>query len=119
MRCGRVGWKRVCRQEDVPGNGMKQFEVEGGFTVLLVNSGDEYFACQALCPHTQVPLEEGIHDGSVLTCLEHLWQFELRTGAPMGDAEAPLQAYSLKQENGALFVWVGPEQTGEQVRKIS
>lgn len=104
-----MAWKRVCRPEEVPSNGMKQFELEGGTKILVVNSGDEYFACQALCPHMEARLEEGIHDGSVLTCLDHLWQFDLRTGAPLGDAEAPLQAYSLKQADGALFVWVGPE----------
>jgi toluene monooxygenase system ferredoxin subunit len=90
---------------------MKQFEVEGGARILVVNSGDEYFAYQAFCPHLAAPLEAGIHDGSVLTCLDHLWQFDLRTGAPLGEAEAPLQAYSLKQEDGVLFAWVEPEGT--------
>ena len=45
---------------------------------------------------------------AVLTCLEHLWQFDLRTGEPRGDAEAPMETYKLKQENGALYVWVEP-----------
>ena len=53
-----------------------------------------------------VPLEQGIHDGSVLTCLEHMWQFDLRTGAPLGDAETGLKGYPLKQEQGELFVEV-------------
>jgi toluene monooxygenase system ferredoxin subunit len=44
----------------------------------------------------------------VLTCLEHLWQFDLRTGAPMGDAEAPMTTYKLKREGGELYVWVEP-----------
>lgn len=102
-------WRRVCRPEDVPRNGMKQFEVEGGGrAILVVNAGDEYFAYQAFCPHMEFPLEDGLHDGSVLTCLEHLWQFELRTGQARGDAEAPLEAYALKQEVDALYVWVEP-----------
>jgi toluene monooxygenase system ferredoxin subunit len=44
----------------------------------------------------------------VLTCLEHLWQFDLRTGEPRGDAEAPMETYKLKQENGELYVWLEP-----------
>jgi toluene monooxygenase system ferredoxin subunit len=99
-------WKQVCRREDVPANGLKQFDVEGGPPILIVNAGAEYFAYQAYCPHQAVALEEGIHDGSVLTCLEHLWQFDLRTGAPLGDAESPLEAYPLKEESGALHVWI-------------
>jgi toluene monooxygenase system ferredoxin subunit len=105
-------WKTVCRAQDVPANGMKEFPLDGGGRVLLVNAGAEYFACQALCPHETVPLQDGVHDGAVLTCLEHLWQFDLRTGAPVGDAEAPLATYRVKEENGALLVWDGPPGEG-------
>jgi toluene monooxygenase system ferredoxin subunit len=99
-------WKKVCGLGDVPDNGMKEFTVDGRARVLIVNAGSEYFAYQAECPHEAVALEEGIHDGSVLTCLEHLWQFDVRTGAPLGDAETGLTGYRLKAEDGALHVWI-------------
>ena len=99
-------WKPVCQRDDVPQGGMKEFVVEAGPRVLIVNSGSEFFAYQADCPHEAVALEQGIHDGSILTCLEHLWQFDLRTGAPLGDAEQGLTGYRLKEENGALHVWI-------------
>jgi toluene monooxygenase system ferredoxin subunit len=101
-------WKRVCRPEEIPANGLKQVAVEGGPAIVIANAGDEFFAFQALCPHEAIPLADGIHDGSVLTCLEHLWQFDLRTGEPRGDAEAPMETYKLKQENGELYVWLEP-----------
>jgi len=85
---------------------MKEFMVDGGTRILIVNTGSEYFAYQAQCPHEAVRLEDGIHDGSVLTCLEHLWQFDVRTGAPLGDAETGLSSYRLKEEGGALHVWI-------------
>ncbi len=44
-------WKRVGASGDVPVNGIKEFALDG------------------------------ICDGSVLTCLEHMWQFDARTGA--------------------------------------
>ena len=100
-------WRTACRMEDVPPGGMKECALEGGTKVLIVNTGGEYFAYQAMCPHEAVPLEQGIHDGSILTCLEHLWQFDVRTGAPLGDAETGLAAYRLKQEGGTLHVWIG------------
>jgi nitrite reductase/ring-hydroxylating ferredoxin subunit len=99
-------WKSVCRIDEVPAGGMKECAVASGPRVLIVNTGSEFFAYQADCPHEAIPLEQGIHDGSVLTCLEHLWQFDLRTGAPLGDAERGLTGYRLKQEDGALHVWI-------------
>jgi nitrite reductase/ring-hydroxylating ferredoxin subunit/(2Fe-2S) ferredoxin len=102
-RPAEPAWKRLCATADVPVNGMKEFAVDG-VNVLVVSTGDAFVAYQALCPHEAVPLESGIHDGSVLTCLEHMWQFDLRSGAPLGDAEEGLKGYPLKQEQDALFV---------------
>src|SRR5262245_46924668 len=62
-------WKRVCRADEVPAEGMKQFSVNGT-DVLVINAGKELYAYQALCPHEAVALEAGVHDGSTLTCLE-------------------------------------------------
>ena len=98
-------WRRVCAPADVPDNGMKEFTLDDQSRILIVNAGGEYFAYQAMCPHEAVALADGIHDGSILTCLEHMWQFDVRTGAPLGDADTGLTGYRLKQEDGALHVW--------------
>jgi toluene monooxygenase system ferredoxin subunit len=82
---------------------MKEFSV-AGVNVLIVHTGDGYVAVQALCPHETIPLEQGIHDGAVLTCLEHMWQFDLKTGAPLGDALEGLRGYRLKEDGGLLYV---------------
>ena len=97
------GWKRVCGASEVPTNGMKEFPV-GDLNILIVHTGPEFVAYQALCPHEAVRLEDGVHDGSILTCLEHMWQFDIHTGAPLGDAEAGLKRYRLKEEQGELYV---------------
>jgi toluene monooxygenase system ferredoxin subunit len=101
-------WTRVCRADEVPANGLKEVSVAGGPPCVIANAGGEFFACQAACPHTDVPLADGIHDGAILTCLEHMWQFDLRTGAARGDAELPLTTYRVKQDSGDLYVWVEP-----------
>ena len=100
-----VAWKRVGPAADVPANGMKEFPVEG-VNVLIVHTGDAYVAFQARCPHEAIPLEQGIHDGSALTCLEHMWQFDIRTGAPLGDALEGLRSYPLKEDGGELYIVV-------------
>ncbi len=95
---------RLCRIEDVPKDGMQSFETESGEKVLVLSSGDEYFAYQAICPHQEVELCEGFYDGCVLTCHQHLWQWDVKTGAPMGLAETGLEFYELKIEGDEIFI---------------
>ncbi len=94
----------VCRAADVPENGLKEVEVEGGLKLVVANAGGEFFGFQAACPHQDVPLCEGVFDGSTLTCHMHLWQWDVRTGAPLGLAEAPLQRYSLAVDGDSLYL---------------
>jgi len=90
--------------EDIPKNGMQRFETESGEKVLVLNSGNDYYAYQAICPHQEVELCEGFYDGSVLTCHQHLWQWDVKTGAPMGLAEAGLEFYELNVKDGDIYI---------------
>jgi toluene monooxygenase system ferredoxin subunit len=88
----------------VPENGLRECEAEGGLKLVVANAGGEFFGFQAVCPHQDVPLCEGLFDGSTLTCHMHLWQWDVRTGAPLGIAEAPLQRYPLAREGDTLYL---------------
>lgn len=96
--------KRICRVEDVPSNGLKECEVENSTPVLIINSGDDFFACNAICPHQEVPLCEGMFDGKVLTCHMHLWQWDVASGAPIGLAEAPLEMFDVSVDDGWISI---------------
>jgi toluene monooxygenase system ferredoxin subunit len=99
-----MGKRLVCRVADVPENGLKECEAEGGLKLVVANAGGEFFGFQAICPHQEVPLCEGLFDGSTLTCHMHLWQWDIRTGAPIGIAEAPLERYDLTIEGPSVYV---------------
>src|SRR5439155_19700938 len=94
----------VCPREQIPANGMIQCEAEGGLKLLVANAGDDYFAYQAMCPHQDVPLCEGLYDGAVLTCHQHLWQWDIRTGAALGLAETALESFPVEVEGDSLYV---------------
>ncbi len=96
--------RMVCRAADVPENSLKECEAEGGLKLVVANAGGEFVGFQAMCPHQDVPLCEGLFDGQTLTCHMHLWQWDVRTGAPLGIAEAPLQRYPLSREGDALYL---------------
>jgi toluene monooxygenase system ferredoxin subunit len=96
--------RMVCRVAEVPENTLKECQVEGGLKLVVANAGGEFIGVQAICPHQEVPLCEGMFDGSTLTCHMHLWQWDVRSGAPMGIAEAPLERYPLVREGDALYL---------------
>lgn len=96
--------RMVCRVAEVPENTLKECEAEGGLKLVVANAGGEFIGVQAICPHQEVPLCEGMFDGATLTCHMHLWQWDVRTGAPMGIAEAPLERYPLVREGDALYL---------------
>jgi len=95
----------VCKVADVPVNGLKQCEAPAHGKLCVVNAGDVFFACQAACPHEGIALCDGVFDGDVLTCLEHLWQWSLRAGGEArGLAEAPLPMYPVEVEGDAVYL---------------
>jgi len=94
----------VCKVADIPENGLKECAVEGGLKLVVANAGGEFFGYQAMCPHQDVALCEGLYDGSVLTCHQHLWQWDIRTGAPIGLAEAPLEGFPVEVEGESIYV---------------
>ncbi|MBS0445898.1 MAG: cyclic nucleotide-binding domain-containing protein [Proteobacteria bacterium] len=95
---------RICSVSDVPAGGMKGYDTDLGVRVLVVNSGECFHAYQGLCPHQDVCLDEGYFDGSTLTCHQHLWQWDVATGEPMGAAEAPLERYDIEERDGEIYV---------------
>jgi toluene monooxygenase system ferredoxin subunit len=95
---------RICSASEIPPNGMKSYDTAIGVKVLVVNTGDTFYAYQGQCPHQDVCLDEGFFDGSTLTCHQHLWQWDITTGEAVGLAEAPLERYDLQHEDGEIFV---------------
>lgn len=95
---------RICSASEIPGQGMKCYDTALGAKVLVVNNGDQFHAFQGLCPHQDVCLDEGFFDGTTLTCHQHLWQWDVRTGEALGLAEAPLERYEIEHVDGDIFV---------------
>jgi toluene monooxygenase system ferredoxin subunit len=91
--------------EGIDDPGMKAFNIDGA-CVLVLRSDGEYFAYQGDCPHEKTPLEDGLFDGETLTCILHLWQWDVRTGTPKGAAEAGLTAYPVEVRDKLLYVQV-------------
>jgi toluene monooxygenase system ferredoxin subunit len=99
-----VAREAICKTGDVPAKGIRQFD-----KICIINAGDRFYACQAYCPHQGVALCEGALDGEVLTCLEHLWQWNVRDGGePQGLAEQPLQLHEVEVEGDIVYLVAKP-----------
>ena len=62
------------------GDGTKKEVLAEGIKLLLARVGDNYYACQARCPHWGWPLVRGRLKGTMLECSFHFSRFDLRDG---------------------------------------
>jgi toluene monooxygenase system ferredoxin subunit len=99
-----VAWQRLCSAEEVASGHLTGMEIHG-VKVLVTRIDGDFVAFPPLCPHMAEPLEmSGICADGTLTCTKHIWQWHLKTGQPMGDAEKPLLYYPTKLEGNALWI---------------
>jgi toluene monooxygenase system ferredoxin subunit len=97
-------WHRACARTELPPGEKREVQLGDGTFALIVSTADGIFACCADCPHLDTPLIDAAVDGTVITCPEHLWQWDLRTGEPIGLAEMPLPLFETREEDGVVFV---------------
>jgi len=70
---------KVASREDLAG-GTKKEVVANGNKILLVRIGENFYACQADCPHWGWPLVRGKLEGNVLQCSFHRSRFDVTNG---------------------------------------
>jgi toluene monooxygenase system ferredoxin subunit len=99
-----LGWQRLCSAQDVATGGLTGIEIQG-VKVLVTRVGDAFVAFPPLCPHMAEPLEiSGVCADGMLTCTKHIWQWELQSGEPRGEAEKPLLYYPVRLQDGDVWI---------------
>ena len=76
-----------------------------GHEVALFHVDGEIHAFANACPHSGNPLIDGEVAGATLTCVYHLWRFDLHTGACLA-GEAPATRYPARIEPDHVLVTV-------------
>ena len=77
----------------------------GDDDVVLVRTGDRFFAVGAHCTHYKGPLADGLVVGNTIRCPWHHASFDLTTGEALrAPALDPIACWQVEQEGGRVFV---------------
>lgn len=100
-----MGWKKVCRVEEIADGSALQ--VKGAKTIAVFHVGNEFFATDDTCTHAKFSLADGYVEGDEVVCALHEARFCLRTGRVLSPpATAGLRTYPVRIESGEVFVEV-------------
>ena len=69
-----------------------------GKTLAVFNVDGAFHAIDNTCIHRGGPLGEGDLEGSVVTCPWHGWQYDVTTGACVGNPTAKVERYEVQVE---------------------
>ena len=98
-------WKAICSVADIPVLGARVVNRAAKPDVAIFrNSEDKIFALLDRCPHKGGPLSQGIVFGEKVACPLHNWNIELPTGCAVSPDEGCTQKFSLKVENGQVYL---------------
>ena len=93
-----MAFKKACTLDDIWEGDMETFDVAGTEVLLVHVQGEGIQAIQAQCPHQEVDLVDGDLEGRVLTCMMHLWEFDVVAGKGVNPGHAEIAQYPVKIE---------------------
>ncbi len=73
-------FERVAALDEIPENGRLSVVVDD-IPVLLVRTGEKFYAIEDVCSHDGQPLSDGPIENGQITCMRHGAKFDLATGA--------------------------------------
>lgn len=85
-----------------PGEG-REFRVYGRQIAVFHARSGAVYATQAICPHREGPLVDGLLGGSVLVCPLHAWKFDLSTGSAIS-GDCPITTYPVRLDDEGRIV---------------
>ena len=85
-------WHETMHIDDLWEGDMAPVEVDGT-KVLLVNVDGDVKAYLNRCPHQAWALDEGDFDGQTLTCIRHMWTFDVADGKGLNPDDECLKAF--------------------------
>ena len=78
----------------------------GGHDIAVFNVGGEILAIANECPHAAGSLGDGTLEGEIVTCPQHGWEFDVRSGACMTVPGESVARYPVRTDGDRILVEV-------------
>jgi nitrite reductase/ring-hydroxylating ferredoxin subunit len=121
----------ICELSDLPMGGRVIATVGENISVGVFNIGGQVVAFRNECPHAGAPVCVGTlgpavvssgfgerhleHDGCILKCPWHAWEFKLPEGVTLTQPPFRLRPFPVVVEDGRVFVEIRPAGTRPMV----
>ena len=82
----------------------RSFDI-GGERIAVCNVSGTFYAINDVCTHDGGPLDQGVLEGSTITCPRHGAKFDVTTGeAVQMPAVIPVKTYSIEIEDDTIYL---------------
>lgn len=99
-----MDYLKIAKTIEFEAQNIRSYGLMGRRVAIIRHSDGEYTAIEAGCKHQGVDLLTGTIVDMVATCPCHQWQYDLLTGQCLNHDSAPLRKYSLRIEEGTIFI---------------
>ncbi len=97
-------WFKVLDNKNRLPEGRVQTVIAGHKNLCLTHYKGKFSALDNKCPHQGGPLGEGTIENGMLRCPWHGWDFDPCTGQSPGGFDDGQETFTVKEEDGAIFV---------------
>ena len=99
-----MAFTRLCAVDDVPDDDMVSFVIDYEEVLVVRDASGALHAFEAICPHEDYPLVEGLFDGATITCVNHGWIFNASTGRGISPPNCRIAEYPIEVDGGDVLV---------------
>ncbi|MCC6572769.1 MAG: Rieske 2Fe-2S domain-containing protein [Planctomycetes bacterium] len=85
-----------------PGKGARVRSEDGRYLALF-NVGGEFHLCEDRCPHMDSPIHDGTIVRGVVTCMWHMWQFDIASGQCLISDNIRLAKFDVEVDGGVIY----------------
>jgi nitrite reductase/ring-hydroxylating ferredoxin subunit len=95
---------KVGKTDEIAPGQIKAYDPDGE-SIAIANVDGKLFAFSNVCTHAGCPLDNGVLDGTTLTCLCHSSEFDVSTGAVVsGPASSPIETFVIEVVGDELWI---------------